>query len=113
MSTTLSPTDFPCPVAPAISKCGIRARSAIKVSLAMVLPITMGSSMGRFMNFSVENIVLRCTVSRFLLGTSMPMVPLPGMGAMMRMPRAARLRAMSSSRLLILEILMPASGTIS
>ena len=49
----------------------------------------------------------------FLLGTSMPIVPLPGMGAMMRMPKAARLRAMSSSRFLIFDILTPSAGVIS
>ena len=41
------------------------------------------------------------------------MVPLPGMGAMIRMPNAAKLKAMSSSRFLILEIRMPGAGTIS
>ena len=32
------------------------------------------------------------TMLGLLLGTSIPMVPLPGMGAMMRMPSAAKLR---------------------
>ena len=40
----LSPTDFPCPVAPATSRCGILARSAMYTSLVMVLPRAMGSS---------------------------------------------------------------------
>jgi hypothetical protein len=53
------------------------------------------------------------TISLFLLGTSIPMVPFPGIGAMIRIPSADKLRAISSSRFLILEILMPASGTIS
>lgn len=53
------------------------------------------------------------TICGFLFGTSMPMVPLPGMGAMIRMPRAARLSAMSSSRLRILEMRMPSAGVIS
>ena len=47
------------------------------------------------------------------LGTSMPMVPRPGMGAMIRIPRAAKLRAMSSSRFLIFEMRIPGAGTIS
>ena len=41
------------------------------------------------------------------------MVPLPGIGAMIRIPSAARLNAISSSRFLILEIRTPAAGTIS
>ena len=48
-----------------------------------------------------------------LLGTSMPMVPLPGIGAMMRMPRAERLIDILSSRLRMREIWIPAAGTIS
>ncbi len=49
----------------------------------------------------------------FLFGTSIPMVPFPGIGAIIRMPNAARESAISSSKFLILEILIPASGTIS
>ena len=53
------------------------------------------------------------TTSGLELGTSMPIVPLPGMGAMIRMPNAAKLSAMSSSRFLIFEIRIPGAGTIS
>ena len=53
------------------------------------------------------------TMFAFALGTSIPMVPLPGIGAMIRMPRAARLKAISSSRFLILEIRTPSAGWIS
>ena len=53
------------------------------------------------------------TICGSLLGTSMPMVPLPGIGAIIRMPRAARLKAISSSRRLILAILTPSAGIIS
>ena len=53
------------------------------------------------------------TMLAFLLGTSIPMVPLPGIGAMMRIPRAARLNAMSSSRFLIFDMRIPAVGVIS
>ena len=53
------------------------------------------------------------TILGFWFGTSIPMVPLPGIGAMIRMPRAESESAISSSKFLILEILMPASGTIS
>ena len=43
----------------------------------------------------------------------MPIVPLPGIGAIIRIPRADKLKAISSSRFLIFEIRIPASGTIS
>ena len=46
-------------------------------------------------------------------GTSIPIVPFPGIGAMIRIPSAARLSAISSSRFLIREIRTPAAGTIS
>ena len=53
------------------------------------------------------------TMSGLEFGTSMPMVPRPGIGAMIRIPRAARLSAISSSRFLIFEIRMPGAGMIS
>ena len=40
-------------------------------------------------------------------------MPFPGIGAIILMPSAESERAMSSSRFLILEIRIPASGTIS
>ena len=43
----------------------------------------------------------------------MPIVPFPGIGAIILIPKAARLKAISSSKFFILEILIPASGTIS
>jgi len=53
------------------------------------------------------------TISGFRFGTSMPIVPLPGIGAMIRMPKAERLKAISSSRFLIFDILTPGAGMIS
>ena len=49
----------------------------------------------------------------FLLGTSIPIVPLPGIGAMIRIPNAESDKAISSSKFFIFEILTPASGMIS
>src|SRR5690606_2700352 len=92
---------------------GILATSTPKVSLLIVFPKAMGSSISAFWNL-FEAITERMdTTVAFLLGTSIPTVPLPGMGAMILMPKAARERAISSSRFLILEIRIPASGTIS
>ena len=53
------------------------------------------------------------TMVEFLFGTSIPIVPFPGIGAIIRIPNAASDSAISSSKFLIFEILIPASGTIS
>ena len=79
----------------------------------MVLPKAMGRAASEFWNLSLAISVRMLTTSGLELGTSMPIVPFPGIGAMMRMPRAAKLKAMSSSRFLILLMRMPGAGTIS
>ena len=43
----------------------------------------------------------------------MPIVPFPGIGAIILIPRAESDKAISSSRFFIFEILTPASGIIS
>ena len=53
------------------------------------------------------------TIDFRILGTSIPIVPLPGIGAMIRIPKAAKLKAISSSKFLILLIRTPGAGTIS
>ena len=79
----------------------------------MVRPKATGRAYLDSWNF-LEAITPRMeTISGFWLGTSMPIVPAPGIGAIMRIPNAAKLKAMSSSRFLILEILIPGAGTIS
>ena len=49
----------------------------------------------------------------FLFGTSIPIVPFPGIGAIILIPSADSDRAISSSRFFIFDILIPASGIIS
>ena len=79
----------------------------------MVFPITIGNSPSKFWNLS-EAIKERIeTISGFEFGTSIPIVPFPGIGAMIRIPSADKLRAISSSRFLILEMRTPGAGTIS
>ena len=107
------PTDLPCPVAPAISKCGIFVKSTIKVSLLIVLPSVIGSSMSDSMNFFEDNKDFIDTIDFFLFGTSIPIVPFPGIGAIILIPKAESDNAISSSRFLIFEIRIPASGIIS
>ena len=79
----------------------------------MVFPIAIGNSIVvSWKRFELSMLSIE-TMFCFLLGTSIPIVPLPGIGAIIRMPSAARLRAMSSSRFLIFDILMPSAGVIS
>ena len=96
-----------------MSKCGILAKSNTNVSLEIVFPIAMGRAAFDWLNLSDAISARMETMSGLELGTSIPMVPRPGMGAMIRMPNAAKLKAMSSSRFLIFEIRMPGAGTIS
>ena len=107
------PTDLPWPVAPATSRWGIFVRSTIKGSFVIVRPRASGRS--NFVSWNAFEVISDRieTISGFLLGTSIPTVPLPGIGAMILMPNADRLRAMSSSSDLIRASLTPLSGTIS
>src|SRR5690606_7439866 len=81
--------------------------------LEMDFPRAIGSSISAFLNLGDAITERMETMVAFMFGTSIPMVPFPGIGAIIRLPRAERERAISSSRLLIFEILIPASGMIS
>ena len=107
------PTDLPCPVAPATNRWGVLHKSNINTSLTIVLPIATGKSYVHSWNLREATTDCIETVCGLLFGTSIPIVPLPGIGAIIRICKAERLKAMSSSRFLILEIRTPASGMIS
>ena len=63
-----------------------------------------------FLNLS-ESINSRIvTMLTTLFGTSIPTAALPGIGASIRTPFAARLSAISSERFVILLILTPGAG---
>ena len=79
----------------------------------MVLPRARGSSYFVSRNFCVLMTLSIDTIFAFLFGTSMPMVPFPGIGAIMRMPNALRESAMSSSRFRIRAMRTPWAGFIS
>ena len=85
----------------------------MNTSLVMVLPTAQGRSIVDSWNFLESRMERMDTVAGLALGTSIPMVPLPGMGAMIRMPSAESDRAISSSRLRILEMRTPGAGVIS
>ena len=79
----------------------------------MVLPKAIGKSICAIWNFSDANTDRIDTISGVWFGTSIPIVPLPGIGAIIRIPNADKLKAISSSKFLIFEIRTPAAGTIS
>ena len=68
----LIPTDLPDPVVPAISKCGIRAKSAITGTPPMSLPSAKASFPGWLAHSLLASSSLRKTVSRFAFGTLDP-----------------------------------------
>ena len=106
-------TDFPEPVAPAISICGILARFAIVTFPEISRPSATDSLLLEFSN-SGESIISRIvTISTCLFGTSMPTAALLGIGASIRTPAAAKFKAISSARPVIRLIFTPAEGCSS
>ena len=59
--------DFPDPVVPAISKCGIEVRSPMIGVPEILFPKAIGNFKSRLLNFSLEIISLRKTLSLFSL----------------------------------------------
>ena len=108
----LRPTDFPEPVVPAISKCGIGARSATTGRPAMSFPRMMGRVPLLPWKLSEEISSDKDTISRLRLGSSMPMTLRPGMTAT-RAETALIERAMSSARPITRLALMPGAGSSS
>ena len=103
-------TDLPAPVVPAIRIWGISAISQITTSPEMFLPKAEANLLSHLRNTSLSIISLIKTVSFSLLGTSIPTAALLGIGASIRTPTVARLREISSTSPVILEILTPGAG---
>ena len=103
-------TDLPEPVVPAISRWGIFATSQYTASPEISRPRPT-DSIDRCLPNSGVSISSRIDTPLFTeLGTSMPTAALPGMGASIRTWVAAKFRAISSDKLVILEIRTPAAG---
>ena len=103
-------TDFPLPVAPAISKCGIVAIFAMTGFPARSFPTAKESFDLLFLNSSVSINSLNNTALFVLFGTSIPIAAFPGIGASILMSEAARLSLISSVRPTILLTFTPCSG---
>ena len=106
-------TDLPEPVAPAINKWGIVARSA-----TILLPLISLPSPILIFNFEELNssdciISLSLIVETTSFGTSIPTRDFPGIGASILIPLVARANAISSERFKILLTLTPLSGSTS
>ena len=106
-------TDLPEPVVPAISRCGIFLRSATMQSPPTFLPRPTEILDFAFWN-SLDSRTSRSSTGLDLsLEISMPTAALPGIGASIRRDFALRLRAKSSCRDTMREILTPGAGLTS
>ena len=105
-------TDFPDPVVPAISKCGIVLKSPVIGIPEILLPRAIGSLVFFFLKLLSEIISLKKTFSLWGLGNSTPIVLLPGIVAILADSELV-FRAISSERLIILETLTPGAGSNS
>ena len=108
---TFIPTDFPEPVAPAISKWGILLKSAKQTTPEMSRP--SGTSKMCLLSRAASMISQKETGLTWVLGTSIPIKDLPGIGASIRTSRAASAKAISSDKETILLTLTPMAGWIS
>ncbi len=109
----LTHTDFPDPVAPAIRRCGIFARSATWQRPAMSFPRARGRSALLARNCGDSMVSRKNTISGEGLGTSTPTAPRPGMGATMRMDCAFMASARSASSEAMRDTLIPGAGDTS
>ncbi len=106
-------TDFPEPVAPAMSRCGIFAISVTTTWPPISFPTAKDKLEEAFLKSSDSKISLKYTVVFSLLGTSIPTADLPGIGASIRISAAAKLSLISSDSPTILLTLTPCSGRSS
>ena len=106
----LMATDLPAPVAPAMSRWGMRARLATTGLPMTSKPSARLSMDGASWYSALLRMSRRKTVFRTGLGISMPMAALPGMEPTMRTRSTFRTMARSSARVTILLIFTPGAG---
>src|SRR5258705_412056 len=109
VSIAFRPTDLPVPVDPAMSRCGIVARSITYGSPWIVFPSASVSFDDERSYASDCSSSRREIASRFGLGIWIPTVDLPGMRSIST-DSASIARQRSSARLVILLYFTPASG---
>src|SRR5213593_3177919 len=106
-------TDLPEPVAPAIRRWGILARSATTDSPSRFLPRAMGSTRLLRWYSSPSTRSRMCTMRGIGLGTSIPTAAFPGMGATMRSEGARMASARSSASAAMRPTFTPGPGATS
>ena len=106
---TLMATDFPLPVEPAISRCGILDKSATTKLPETSRPSGTANGLVGCAGWA-STISRNDTVEICLFGTSIPINDLPGMGASIRRSFAASANAKSSAKLTTLLTLTPTAG---
>ena len=106
-------TDLPEPVVPAMMTWGIFAISPSIILPVISFPTANVSLLFESLNSGEDIISRRVTMSFAVFGISMPTAALPGTGASIRTPCAARLRAISSSSPFIFDTFIPGPGCIS
>ena len=109
----LMQTLLPEPVVPAISRWGIFVRSETRASPDESLPRNSGTCILAALLPPRSIMLLIRTFSFSLLGTSIPIVCLPGRGATTRTAPALRARAISLARFVIRLTLIPAASSSS
>jgi hypothetical protein len=114
MIMALRDTDFPVPVAPATSTCGMRARSAtIGLPTESLPSASVSFEVEALWNSSLSRISRRKTFSRRGLESSMPTTDLPGIGAKMRTLIARNAIERSSASVTMRFTLTPGAGSSS
>ena len=111
--SALTMTLLPEPVAPAMSRCGILARSTACAAPATSRPRANVSFEPDAVKSTSSRIRRSATMLKSLFGISMPTALLPGIGASMRSERAARAIARSSASASMRLTLMSAAGWTS
>ena len=111
--TALTMTLLPEPVAPAISRCGILARSTACALPATSRPRAKVRVEPDALKSSSSRMRRRATILKSLFGISMPTALLPGMGASIRSDRAASAIERSSDKASIRLSLMSGAGWTS
>ena len=104
-------TDFPEPVVPAIKRCGIETKSPTIGKPEILLPSVIGILISLLLNSLLEIISFKATFSLTLFGISIPMVLLPGTVATL-VDIELVFRAISSDKLIIFEVLIPAQDAL-
>ncbi len=111
--SALTMTLLPEPVAPAIRRCGIFARSAARAWPATSRPSAKAMRDGIAATSGSSRIRRMATTLKSMFGISIPTTDLPGMGASIRMVRAASAIARSSASPSIRLTLTDGSGSTS